>query len=118
LNVSNRLIYSAHDYGPRLFQQSGFNGSTSFLTLSAVWNKFWGYISANHTAPIIVGEFGTDNSSSNIQSATPGSQGQWFESLVNYLQNNPSLNSTYWALNGEDIYGLLDNQYDSSRRAR
>lgn len=91
LNVANRLVYSAHDYGPSLFRQSWFNGSTSFSTLSSVWNKFWGYINVNRTAPVLVGEFGTDNNSPNIENATPGSQGQWFQSLVNYLQNNPSL---------------------------
>src|SRR5436309_5723104 len=114
LNVANRLVYSAHDYGPNLFQQSWFNSSTSFSSLSAVWNKFWGYISANHAAPVLVGEFGTGNNASDIQSATPGSQGQWFQSLINFVQNNASLNWTYWALNGEDSYGLLDNNYDST----
>src|SRR5439155_8800865 len=114
LNVSNRLVYSAHDYGPNLYQQSWFNSSTSFSSLSSVWNKFWGYINANHIAPALIGEFGTGNNASGIQSVTPGSQGQWFESLVNFLQNNPSLNWTYWALNGEDSYALLDNQYDST----
>ena len=114
LNVANRLVYSAHDYGPNLFQQSWFNSSTSFSSLSAVWNKFWGYISANHTAPVLVGEFGTGNNASDIQSATPGSQGQWFQSLINFVQNNASLNWTYWALNGEDSYALLDNNYDST----
>jgi endoglucanase len=112
LSVSDRVVYSAHDYGPSLFQQSWFNGNTSYSTLSAVWNKFWGYINVDNTAPILAGEFGTDNNASDIESGTPGSQGQWFQSLVNYLQNNPSLNWTYWALNGEDSYGLLDNQYD------
>ena len=114
LNFSNRLVYSAHDYGPKLYQQSWFNSGTSYSSLSSVWNKFWGYINANHTAPIMVGEFGTGNTASDIQSATPGSQGQWFESLVNFLQNNPSVSWTYWALNGEDSYGLLDNNYDST----
>ena len=114
LKVSNRLVHSAHDYGPNLSQQSWFNSSTSFSSLSSVWNKFWGYINANHIAPVLIGEFGTGNNASGIQSATPGSQGQWFESLVNFLQNNPSLNWTYWALNGEDSYALLDNQYDST----
>ena len=114
LNISNRLVYSAHDYGPKLYQQSWFNSGTSYPSLSSVWNKFWGYINANHTAPIMVGEFGTGNTASDIQSATPGSQGQWFESLVNFLQNNPSVSWTYWALNGEDSYGLLDNNYDST----
>ena len=112
LNISNRLVYSPHDYGPKLYQQSWFNSGTSYSSLSSVWNKFWGYINANHTAPIMVGEFGTGNTASDIQSATPGSQGQWFESLVNFLQNNPSVSWTYWALNGEDSYGLLDSNYD------
>ena len=114
LNVAGRLVYSAHDYGPSLFQQSWFNGSTNFSTLSSVWNKFWGYISSGHTAPILVGEFGTSNNTSDIESATPGSQGQWFQSLVNFLENNPSLSWTYWALNGEDSYALLDSNYDST----
>ncbi len=43
-----------------------------------------------------------------------GSQGQWFESLVSYLQANPSIDWTYWALNGEDSYGLLDSNYDAT----
>lgn len=112
LNVSGRLVYSAHDYGPSLFQQNWFNSSSSFSSLSAVWSNFWGYISVNHIAPVYVGEFGTDNNASDVQSVTPGSQGQWFESLVNFLENNPALNWTYWALNGEDSYALLDNNYD------
>jgi endoglucanase len=114
LNVAGRLVYSAHDYGPSLFPQGWFNGSTSFSTLSSVWNKFWGYINSGHIAPILVGEFGTSNNTSDIESATPGSQGQWFQSLVNFLQNNPSLSWTYWALNGEDSYALLDSNYDST----
>ena len=112
LNVANRLVYSAHDYGPALFQQAWFNGSTSNSSLSAVWNKFWGYVSTDNIAPVFVGEFGTDNNSSDIQSSAPGSQGQWFQGLVNFLQNNSLLNWTSWALNGEDSYALLDNQYD------
>lgn len=114
LSVADRLVYSAHDYGPNLFQQSWFNSTTSFSSLSSVWNKFWGYINANNTAPVWAGEFGTDNNASDIESSTAGSQGQWFESLITYLQDNPTLNWTYWALNGEDSYGLLDSQYDST----
>jgi endoglucanase len=114
LNVSNQLVYSAHDYGPNLYQQSWFNSSTTPSSLDAVWNKYWGYISAAGTAPVWLGEFGTDNTSTDIESSVAGSQGQWFESLVTYLQNNPSISWTYWALNGEDAYGLLDNSYDAT----
>ena len=79
-----------------------------------IWEKYWGYISSAGTAPVWLGEFGTDNTAADIQSATAGSQGQWFESLVAYLQSNSSISWTYWALNGEDSYGLLDSNYDST----
>jgi endoglucanase len=111
LTVPNRLVYSAHDYGPDLYQQTWFNSSTTYDSLVAVWNKFWGYLAASNTAPVWVGEFGTTNTASDISSSTPGSQGQWFSNLVQYIKSN-NLNWTYWALNGEDSFGLLDNQYD------
>jgi endoglucanase len=114
LSVPDQLVYSAHDYGPNLFQQAWFSSSTTPASLDAIWNKFWGYISANGTAPVWLGEFGTDNTGADIEGAAAGSQGQWFESLVGFLQNNPTINWTYWALNGEDTYALLDNNYDAT----
>ena len=105
-------MYSAHDYGPVLFQQTWFNSSTTSASLNAVWNKFWGYIYAQNIAPVWVGEFGTDNSASDVSSSAPGSQGQWFSSLVSYIASNKWMGWTYWALNGEDSYDLLDNNYD------
>jgi endoglucanase len=112
LSSPGHVVYSAHDYGPDLFQQTWFNSSTTPASLDAVWNMFWGYIYAQDIAPIWVGEFGTDNTASDIESTTPGSQGQWFESLVAYLAANPWMGWTYWALNGEDSYDLLDGNYD------
>ena len=112
LSVPNQLVYSAHDYGPALYQQSWFSGTTTAASLDAVWNKYWGYISSAGTAPVWLGEFGTDNSATDIQNPAAGSQGQWFESMVSYLSSNPSISWTYWALNGEDSYGLLDSNYD------
>jgi endoglucanase len=114
LNVSNQLGYSAHDDGPALFRQSWFNSNTSAASLTSVWNQFWGYISAAGTAPVWLGKFGTDNSNNDVRCTAPGSQGQWFQSLVYYLQNNPAIGWTYWALNGESTYGLLDSQYDAT----
>jgi len=114
LNVANQLVYSAHDYGPNLYQQSWFNSNTTYQSLVAVWTKFWAYLSLNNVAPVWVGEFGTTNNSSDIESSVPGSQGQWFQSIVTFLQNNTQLDWTYWALNGEDSYALLDSNYDST----
>jgi endoglucanase len=114
LNSPGHVVYSAHDYGPSLFQQTWFNSSTTPASLDAVWNKFWGYLYAQGTAPVWVGEFGTDNTAADISSTTPGSQGQWFSALVSYLTSNQWLGWTYWALNGEDSYALLDNNYDAT----
>jgi endoglucanase len=114
LNVANRLVYSAHDYGPHEYGQSWFNSSTTPASLGAVWKKYWAYLSQNGTAPVWLGEFGTTNNSSDIQNTAAGSQGQWFQALISFLQSNPAISWTYWALNGEDAYGLLDSNYDST----
>jgi endoglucanase len=114
LTEADHVVYSAHDYGPDLYQQTWFNSSTTPASLDAVWNMYWGYIYADDTAPIWVGEFGTDNTASDIESTTAGSQGQWFDSLVAYLDANQWMGWTYWALNGEDEYDLLDSNYDAT----
>ncbi len=113
LSVPNRLVYSAHEYGPREYGQSWFNGSTSYSSLYSVWLNHWGFISQNNIAPVWLGEFGTTNASSDIQNNAAGSEGQWFQSLIQYLGSDSLLNWTYWATNGEDAYGLLDSNYDS-----
>jgi len=113
-NVAHQLVYSAHDYGPNLYQQSWFNNNTTYQSLVQVWTGFWAYLSLNDVAPVWVGEFGTTNNASDIESNVPGSQGQWFQSVVTFMQNNPQLDWTYWALNGEDSYALLDSNYDST----
>lgn len=114
LSIPNHLVYSPHEYGPREYQQWWFNGNTSYSSLYSVWINHWGFINQNNIAPIWVGEFGTTNNSSDIQNNSPGSQGQWFQSLIQFLGSDRLLNWTYWALNGEDAYGLLDSNYDPS----
>jgi aryl-phospho-beta-D-glucosidase BglC (GH1 family) len=110
LNVSNHLVYSAHEYGPGLYQQPWFDSSTSYNSLSARYTKFWGYVSQWWIAPVWVGEFGAANNS-DLQGNAAGSEGQWFQSMITYLHNNPAMHWTYWAINGEDVDGLLDLNY-------
>jgi endoglucanase len=75
-------------------------------------------------APVWIGEFGTGNDPYDLASNMPGSQGQWFTDLINFIQssydrtarNDPGipvapLNWTYWAINSDDIYALLGDQY-------
>ena len=112
LSKPNRLVYSAHDYGPVEYQQPWFTSTETSADLDTLWNQTWGYISTAGTAPVWIGEFGTTNVASDITNTTDGSQGQWFSSLVSYLSSHPSISWTYWALNGVDRYGLLDSNYD------
>ncbi len=114
LSSPGHVVYSAHDYGPSLFQQTWFTSSTTPASLDAVWNANWGYLYTQDIAPVWVGEFGTDNTAADVASSAAGSQGQWFQSLVGYLAANPWMGWTYWALNGEDSYDLLDGNYDAT----
>jgi endoglucanase len=111
LAYPNRLVYSVHDYGPHESAQPWFNTQTSYATLATFWTRHWAFISQSGIAPVLVGEFGTTNASLDAQSATPGSDAQWFQSLIHFLQTNPNISWAYWALNGEDTYALLDPKY-------
>jgi endoglucanase len=114
--VTDKLVYSAHDYGPAVAKQAWFKSNTCYLSgctgtsLADTWGKFWAYINLGQvnptwpghdsypwgntghsgyaTAPIYIGEFGTGNASADLTSATRGSQGQWFTDLVNFIASS------------------------------
>ncbi len=111
LAVPNRLVYSAHEYGPTEYAQPWFSAATSPATLAAIWRRHWAYISEAGIAPVWIGEFGTPNSDADVQSSMPGSEGQWFTGLIAFLGSHPAVGWTYWGVNGEDRYGLLDTAY-------
>lgn len=113
LSVPNRLVYSAHDYGPNVSTQPWFSSTTTYAGLASTWNQYWGYLVQNKVAPVWVGEFGTTNSPSDLKNSAPGTQGQWFQSLVQYLSSNPDVGWSYWAVNGEDPLSLLNSNYDA-----
>jgi endoglucanase len=77
------------------------------------------------SAPVWAGEFGTGTSTSDIDSSGAGSEGQWFTDLVNFLNssytltstNNPGftmqpLNWTYWSINGNDSFAILNSNWN------
>jgi endoglucanase len=119
-SARSQLVYSAHDYGP---DNCGggcpwFNAGTTYDSLAQVWEDHWGYImddpSQPYAAPVWVGEFGTCNyNEACITDATPGSQGQWFSSLIEYIKTR-NLGWAYWSLNATQstgqarVYGILD----------
>jgi len=82
-------------------------------------------------APVWIGEFGTGKADADVLSSGAGSQGQWFTDMINFIEsshartptNDPGLavadlHWTYWALNTEDGYGLLGNNYAGLANAK
>lgn len=114
LSLPNQLVYSAHEYGPAEYAQPWFTATTSPATLASVWQRHWAYISESGMAPVWIGEFGTTNNDSDVESSIPGSEGQWFTTLVTFLDHHPHIGWTYWGVNGEDRYGLLDVRYSGA----
>lgn len=128
----DKVVYEPHDYGPDLYGQPWFDGGTSYDSLSEVWEGFWAYLNGDWTpdvsalggafpfsntghdeytssrslaAPVFVGEFGTTSADADVCSTSAGSQGQWFNSIVNFIEQR-GLSWGYWAFNGNDAYSL------------
>jgi len=119
-SARDRLVYSVHDYGPDLCGGGcpWFAPTTTYSSLAATWDSYWGYITADpskpYAAPVLLGEFGTCNQTRDcVASDVPGSQGQWFASIVHYIATH-QLGWTYWPANatmstgGDRVYGSLD----------
>jgi endoglucanase len=102
LSEPDKLVYSAHDYGPGVSGQSWFQAPNFPQNLPALWAQHWAYLQLKNQAPILLGEFGG-------QSMGQDPEGIWQRSLVAFLKLN-QINYTYWAWNPNsgDTGGLLE----------
>jgi len=106
LNISNRLVYSTHDYGPDEYSQLWFNDPIFPNNMPNIWYSHWEYISDSGIAPVLIGEFGgksVDNTSK---------EGIWQNTLVDYI----SQKNLYWAYwcwnpNSNDTGGVLNDNW-------
>lgn len=105
LNVASRLVYSAHDYGPGVYNQRWFLDPSFPANLPGLWDAHWGYVARGDYAPVLMGEFGG-------RSVGNDREGLWQRQLLNYLHDN-ALSYVYWALNPNsgDTGGLLDDDW-------
>ena len=97
LNVPGRLVYSPHDYPASVYPQPWFSDPNYPNNLYSVWDRHWGYLFRQGTAPILLGEFGTK-----LQTA---SDRQWLNTLINYLGGD---------LNGDGQSDLTPGQHGAS----
>jgi aryl-phospho-beta-D-glucosidase BglC (GH1 family) len=77
LDLSNKVVYSPHDYPSSVSSQPWFSDPSYPDNLPAIWDEYWGYIYRDEMAPIWIGEFGTK-----LQT---DSDAQWLEHLTAYL---------------------------------
>lgn len=107
LNVANRLVYSAHDYGISVYNaQSWFNDPNFPNNLPSVWDHFWGYLYKQNVAPILVGEFG-----STLQDPRDT---LWMKALMAYMgQGVNGMSFTYWSWNPDsgDTGGIVQDDW-------
>jgi endoglucanase len=108
LNVANRLVYSAHDYGLSVYPtgQPWFHDSTFPANLPSVWDHFWGYLVKQNIAPVYIGEFGS--------TLAQAQDTQWMTALMSYMGSGINgMSFTYWSWNPDsgDTGGIVGNDW-------
>jgi len=112
LTRTDKLVYSAHDYGPEVYPQAWFRASGFPENLAAVWERHWAWLAHDRVAPVLMGEFGG-------RSVGADQEGVWQRRLVDYLRTS-GLSYTYWAWNPDsgDTGGILDDDWMTVNRAK
>ncbi len=101
-----KLVYSPHEYGPEVFNQTWFTDASFPTNLSMVWDSAFGYIAREKKAPLLVGEFGIKDATS-----FKGSEGIWFDTFLAYM--GTTISWTFWCLNPNsgDTGGILSDDW-------
>ena len=105
LTEPDKLVYSAHDYGPEVYNQPWFRASNFPRNLPGIWQQHWAYLQMDGVAPVLLGEFGG-------RSVGKDSEGQWQRSLVAFLLTQ-GISYIYWAWNPDsgDTGGILQDDW-------
>jgi endoglucanase len=112
LKHPDKLVYSAHDYGPGVWGQSWFGAPNFPQNLPPLWHAQWGYLVQEGIAPVWIGEFGG-------RSMGTDTEGVWQRSLVTYLKEN-RVSYAYWAWNPNsgDTGGILEDDWQTVNRVK
>jgi len=104
LSRPERLVYSAHDYGPEESGQSWLQGPDFPGNLPGVWRSHWAYLQQDGIAPVLVGEFGG-------RSIAFDPEGVWQRGLISFLEQG-GFSYSYWVWNPDAWIGglLLDDR--------
>lgn len=98
---TSQIVYSPHDYGPSVYNQTWFDKDFTIETLlDDYWYDTWAYINDQEIAPLLIGEWGGYMDSDVNE--------KWMTLLRDYMIEN-HISHTFWCLNPNsgDTGGLL-----------
>ncbi|HEY9862269.1 MAG TPA: cellulase family glycosylhydrolase [Candidatus Obscuribacterales bacterium] len=113
LPVANKLVYSPHEYGAGVFNQTWFSDPTFPNNLPIRWETGFHYIATQGIAPILVGEFG------GRQVDSTSKEGIWQRKFVEFI-GQKNLSFTYWSWNPNsvDTGGILQDDWRTVNAAK
>ena len=113
LSRPDQLVYSAHEYGPSVYQQPWFSSPDMAAVLRQRWEDEFGFIAQQGIAPVLIGEFGGP------QVGLDTVEGRWQRQFLNYLSGS-YLSWTYWSLNPDsgDTGGILNSDWSTVDQAK
>jgi len=108
LSANNKLVYSPHEYGPEVYNQSWFSAANFPANMPAIMDTAWGFVRNENRGHLLVGEFGIKDSS-----AFNGKTIQWFRAFLAHVGSDVSW--TFWCMNPNsgDTGGILSDDWSS-----
>ena len=106
----SQLVYSPHDYGPLVYDQTWFyDGFNQDTLMKDVWHDNWFFIIEDKIAPLLMGEWG---GFMDDQHDADGRNRQWLTALRDLMIEN-RIHHTFWCFNENsgDTGGLLCNDF-------
>ncbi len=106
LSTPEKLVYSAHEYGPEVSQQDWFETADFPNNMPGIWDEHYNYLYENNTSPLFIGEFGIRN-----QDAANGIAYTWFTEFMDFIGSRYSW--TFWTMNPNsgDTGGILQDDW-------
>ncbi|MFF5227593.1 glycoside hydrolase family 5 protein [Dactylosporangium sp. NPDC000521] len=119
LKDQSKLVYSAHDYSPKVWSQQWFTDKAFPANMPALWDKQFGYLVKNNVAPVLMGEFGGRSVAETDAQGNKDLEGIWQRHLISYLKEN-GLSYTYWSWNPNsgDTGGVLKDDWKTIDQAK
>lgn len=103
---NKQLVYSPHDYGPLVWEQTWFEGDfTQESLMKDCWYDNWAYLYEENIAPLLIGEWG---GFIDAEHDADGKNVEWMTYLRDYMIEK-HIHHTFWCFNENsgDTGGLV-----------